>query len=302
MSMLPTGARMTGATRAETTPIGGMAPADPLSAVVAALPTIGLESLNRQAALQVRHDRKYIVPFPVATELVAWTGTGAAGVGRARVLEVAGSTASPYDSTYYDTPELAAYRLAVRRHRHRFKVRTRHYVDTGDRFLEVKTKSASGQTVKHRIPWDPPEGALTGEGLGFVAAHLGRALAGPLRPVMRTFYRRTTVLLPGLGARMTLDRDLQWALAHDGGADESCSLGLSQRLIVEIKSAGHPTAVDHWLWRRRIRPVSVSKYCAGQALLHPELPHHRWHRTLHRDLPVVPAVAPGDGTLLFPRT
>lgn len=290
MSTLPTSAKTRGAARTDTTRIGRTASTDPLAAVVAALPTIGLESLNRQAALQVRHDRKYIVPLPVATELVTWAGTGAAGVGQARALEVAGSTASPYDSTYYDTLELAAYRMAVRRHRHRFKVRTRLYADTGDRFLEVKTKSASGQTVKHRISWALPDGALTGEGLEFVAAHLGRTLAGPLRPVMRTFYRRTTVLLPGLGARMTLDRDLQWAPVHDGGADESLSLGLSQRLIVEIKSAGHPTAVDHWLWRRRIRPVSVSKYCAGQALLHPDLPHHRWHRTLHRDLPVVQTV------------
>ncbi|GAA1658736.1 hypothetical protein GCM10010977_09040 [Citricoccus zhacaiensis] len=125
---------------------------DPFSAAVATLPTLDLESMNRQAALHLRHDRKYIVPVPVATDLVLWAGTGRAGVGQAMALEVAGTAASPYDSTYYDTPALEAYRMAARRHRHRFKVRTRRYPDTGDRFLEVKTKSASGQTVKHRIP------------------------------------------------------------------------------------------------------------------------------------------------------
>ncbi|WP_188804630.1 VTC domain-containing protein [Citricoccus zhacaiensis] len=115
---------------------------------------------------------------------------------------------------------------------------------------------------------------------------------------MHTYYRRTTLLLPGLGTRLTLDRDLLWTPAPadqpaDHPADVRGPLRLSRRLVVETKSAGHPTAADRWLWRRGIRPVAVSKYCAGQALLHPDLPHHRWHRTLHRDLPVVLA-APID--------
>ncbi|REE04469.1 polyphosphate polymerase domain-containing protein [Citricoccus muralis] len=271
---------------------------DPFSAAVATLPTLDLESMNLQAALQVRHDRKYIVPAPVATDLVLWAGTGRAGVGQAMALEVAGTTESPYDSTYYDTPALEAYRMAARRHRHRFKVRTRRYPDTGDRFLEVKTKSASGQTVKHRVPWGLEDGTLGGEGLSFVAERLGRTVGGPLRPVLHTFYRRTTLLLPGLGTRLTLDRDLLWTPAFadqpsDHSADVGGALRLSRRLVVETKSAGHPTAADRWLWRRGIRPVAVSKYCAGQALLHPDLPHHRWHRTLHRDLPVAPA-APNE--------
>ena len=271
---------------------------DPFTAAVATLPTLDLESMNRRAALQVRHDRKYIVPAPVATDLVLWAGTGRAGVGQAMALEVAGTTASPYGSTYSDTPALEAYLMAARRHRHRFKVRTRRYLDTGDRFLEVKTKSASGQTVKHRIPWNLEDGTLAGDGLSFVAERLGRRISGPLRPVLHTFYRRTTLLLPGLGTRLTLDRDLLWTPAPaehpaDDPMDARGPLQLSRRLVVETKSAGHPTAADRWLWRRGIRPVAVSKYCAGQALLHPGLPHHRWHRTLHRDLPVAPS-APND--------
>lgn len=264
------------------------------------LETIDLAEMNTRAALQTRQDRKYLVPVEMATELVDWAGTGPGGTRPARVLDAAGAVQSPYDSVYFDTEDFTAYRLGATGHRHRYKVRTRHYRDTGDRFLEVKTKSASGQTVKHRMPWDD-EFAVHGSGLDFIQNYLPNpsTRAQPLVPVLATSYRRTTLLLPDLPARVTLDRQLCFTrleVGTDTGSSnntytavEQPSLHVQGRVVIETKSAGHPTVVDRWLWRRGARPVSLSKYCAGQALLHPELPRHRWHRTLKRDFPVVAA-------------
>jgi len=61
------------------------------------------------------------------------------------------------------------------------------------------------------------------------------------------------------------------------------------RVLVETKSRGHEP-VDRVLSRLGVRPLSMSKYCLGTALLHPWLPANRWHRLLvkefgHRRVP-----------------
>lgn len=116
------------------------------------MPAISLDELNALAALQTRRDRKYILSQDIATELVAWLASMDSREG-ARVLEIDGNRSSLYDSIYLDTPEMTCYRMAVQKNRRRFKVRRRTYMDSGQSFLEVKTKSASAQTVKDRVEW-----------------------------------------------------------------------------------------------------------------------------------------------------
>ena len=53
-------------------------------------------------------------------------------------------------------------------------------------------------------------------------------------------------------------------------------------LVVETKSAGPTTALDRALWAQGARPVSISKYAVGMALLDPTLPAHKWTRVLRR--------------------
>lgn len=238
---------------------------------LAALPEIGLEELNAVASLMTRVDRKYLLPRSDLDALLAALPAGS------RALEVHAERTPLYDTLYLDTPDLDAYLATARRRRRRWKVRQRTYVASAVHFLEVKTRTGP-TTQKQRLPWsgDLP---LDGGGGAFVAGCLHRAgtdlEAGSLGPRLRTRYRRATILLPGRPARVTLDLDLHWSLP-----DDATGLSWDDRVVLETKTTGAPCAVDRELWTAGHRPVSLSKYACGLALLRPDLPRNRWHRLL----------------------
>ena len=250
------------------------------------LPATSLAELTENAALMTRTDRKYVVPVAAVPALI--TALQALDPGT-KVLEIDGRRRHRYDSTYLDTPELEAYWRAARRRRHRFKVRTRLYVDTGRAFTEVKTRGPRGSTVKSRVSRDGRSdnvaaAPLTTSDDAFVGAELARAgLAhvdvGGLVPTLSTSYLRSTVWLPASGARVTLDVDLSWSLPWDGAV-----AGVPGLAVVETKTAEAGTGVDRVLWSQGHRPVRISKYATGLALMLPDLPAHRWHRVRTRHL------------------
>jgi len=239
------------------------------------LAPITLAELVERAALQTRIDRKYLLPQDAAERAVA----GLAGC--ARVLEIGGRRDMGYRSLYFDTPELTSYHLSARGRRRRFKVRRRTYLDTGQSFLEVKTRGSRGSTVKERTPDDDGRTpALDAAGRRFVDEVLSRRgvppVAAALQPVLATGYQRTTLYLPASDSRVTVDTDLGWAVP--GGP----VLELAGMAIVETKSSSTPSAADRWLWRHGVRPTRVSKYGTGLAALAGSLPANRWHPVLSR--------------------
>jgi hypothetical protein len=246
------------------------------------LPPVDLEELNAEAALQTRVDRKYVVDSSLVAPLLD------SFAGYVRVLELEGRRLAAYDSVYFDTPDRDSYLLAARGRRRRYKIRTRTYLDSGIGFLEVKTEGARAATVKERIPYRPADrSTITSEGARYVeetlATTIGSVPAGPLRPVLETRYGRTTLYLPESGSRATIDTSVTWR--EPGGR----SLVLDGAVIVETKSGTSPSTLDKHLWRFGVRPCRISKFATGMAALNPELPANRWHRTLHRSLPLRPA-------------
>jgi hypothetical protein len=237
---------------------------------VGALAPVDLAELVASAARQTRVDRKYVLPLAAADRVVAELGRAEG----ARVLETGGCRDFGYASLYLDTPELTGYHLAARGRRRRFKVRRRTYLDSGDAFVEVKTRGARGTTVKQRVPDD-------GEAATFVDAALGAAghpgvRSRDLRPVLATAYRRTTLLLPGTDDRVTVDTGLTWSLP---GGDPLTLPGLA---VVETKTGAGASAADRLLWRRGHRPARISKYGTGLAALRGDLPDNRWWPVLRR--------------------
>ncbi|QXQ09809.1 polyphosphate polymerase domain-containing protein [Paeniglutamicibacter sp. Y32M11] len=250
----------------------------------ARLDPIGLEELNVVAALQIRVDRKYVVPLPVAMRVLSGLES------TARVLHMDGLRRFGYNSVYFDTPEALSYKSAATGRRRRFKIRTRSYLDTGTTFLEVKTEGAREATVKERIEYDPSDRTrLTDEGHSYIAETLEHTLGqyariDPLRlsPVIETDYNRTTLFLPGCGSRVTIDEDLLWRLPDGSGAR------LAGSVVIETKSGSSPGTMDRRLWAHGIRPSKISKFATGLALLHPQLPANKWHKTLTHTLQIVP--------------
>ena len=248
----------------------------PMSAIERLAP-VSLADLNAEAELLTRMDRKYVVPAGDLDALV----TGMPGL---RVLTIDGRRSSHYESTYLDTVGLDSWTASAHRRRRRWKVRSRVYADTGECWLEVKTRGRRGATVKERMlhpgsnPLEVPAAAD-----GWVRDRLREAdVHGvdpqSLVPTLRTTYRRTTLLVGAGAGRATIDRELRWVSGH-GSAE------VGDVLVVETKSASvGPGPLDRRLWELGHRPVRISKYGTGLALLTPDLQLNRWHRVTSRHL------------------
>jgi hypothetical protein len=238
------------------------------------LDALSLGELDAVAALRSRRDRKYLVTPQAATGLLA------ALAPRSSALEVAQRRIFSYESLYFDTPDLRSYHSTAHGQRRRFKVRTRRYLDTDTCVLEVKTKGIRNQTVKERVghshrAW----GQLDHAAQAFIDTRTGLdGLAGQLGPVLTTRYQRSTLVDRRDRSRVTFDRHLRCGDLTGGTVDFD---GL---VVVETKSVGAATAADRWLWRYALRPVRISKFCVGMALLDQRLPRNHWHRTLTRHL------------------
>lgn len=107
---------------------------------------VSLAELNRRAPLLDRAERKYLASSALIDQVM----------GELRhsfdVLAIDGQTVFTYDTVYYDTDCLLAYRDQVQGKRRRLKIRSRHYVESDLYFFEVKLKGARGRTIKERMP------------------------------------------------------------------------------------------------------------------------------------------------------
>jgi len=243
-------------------------------AAVSTLPSVDLRSLESGAALLTRVDRKYVVPVATFEDVVAelrqrddWAA-----------LDIAGRRLFGYESTYFDTADLATYRAHLQRRRQRYKVRVRRYVDSGQCMLEVKRKGMRGLTVKERQPHDLFQRVELGEtGRRFVSetvGEVGRLPVGELRPVVTTTNRRATLTSLASRARLTVDTDLVC------GWDDRHAALRPGFVVLESKVEGHAAVVDRLLRSRGERPVVISKYCVGVASLGLDVPSNPWRRTL----------------------
>lgn len=242
---------------------------DGLDGALRRLPTVDLARLDVIAPLQARRDRKYLIPATHAVRLVELLPD------EARVLAISEMRSFRYSSVYLDTPDLASYFAAARGRPGRWKVRVRSYIDTGGSVLEIKRRDRRGRTVKVRKAHPAALGErLDDAGREFLAGYseIGED-AGRLRPVLRTAYRRSTLLLPD-GDRVTVDIELCSTVVGRG------QVRLAGMAIVETKSIRTTCSADRLLWRLGHRQVRMSKYCTTLAALRPELPANRWTRAL----------------------
>lgn len=230
--------------------------------------SISLAELQTDAAFLTRMDRKYLVPLSVLASFLAQIEP------ETRVLEHHGSKAFGYQSAYFDDEHLSSYHAARCRRAHRFKVRTRQYLDSGECLLEVKLRDGRGRTVKYRSPHDDagPFTLVESERGWLQSFPLIADVTESLDVQLLTHYQRSTLLLPEAAGRVTIDRELAFSdpMGH--------RFELEEMAVIETKGAGRSTTADRLLWRLGYRPVSLSKYAVGMSVMHPDLPANRWHR------------------------
>lgn len=246
--------------------------ADGLDAQLERIEPISLGQLNEQARLMTRIDRKYFLPRDLFVSLLRATENDF------KVLQIGQKKRFEYRTIYFDSPQFRFFRDHVQGRRHRFKVRTRTYMETGTCHLEVKSKGYRGQTVKERIahPIDSP-GTLSESDHDFIDSIIGGSgrtvPANQLEPVLETIYDRITLCHDQ--QRLTCDLDIRAINdegSHDGPHD----------VLVETKSAGGGGIWDTLLKQHGVRPHKVSKYCVAASLLYPELPSNPWKQTIKR--------------------
>ena len=241
------------------------------------LQPIGLGELEARAPLLERHDSKYLVPTDAVLALLDDVRADY------QVLQIDGARDFGYESTYFDTTDLALYRAHAQGRRLRWKARTRRYDDGPLCFREVKLKHLRGATIKlrERCPayehgWAGPE--LTGFVDRSLREHYGPDFHGPdfhgadlqglhLTARLTVRYRRTTLVSVDGVERVTLDQELD-VLDPAGRTTGRLRPGLA---LIEVKTPrGGRSRLDALLTGRGLRPVSLSKYGVGVAMTHPE--------------------------------
>lgn len=227
-------------------------------AVVAELQPVSLAEVNARAALERRIDRKYIIDWDRVAALVDILSTTHA------VLEIDGRRTFGYVTEYYDSATLGSYRAHVQKRRRRFKARVREYTDTGYRRIEVKLKGRRGETIKR---WTDEPLELLEFARETIAREYNQEIA-EIAPSLRVSYRRITLVARQSAERVTIDHDLRFQRPGGGEAEL-----LPAFAIVESKAASTRAAADHVLRALKGRPVSVSKYVAGMALLSERVPN-----------------------------
>ena len=225
--------------------------------------------------LMNRIDSKYLTNEETLVEILR----DAAAHGY-RALIVDGHKMSPYNSFYYDTPELRMYLDHHNRRLTRQKVRTRVYVASGDTFLEIKRKNNKGRTKKKRMGIDnslfadfrsnPEAAAYLAEKSAFKADEL--------LPQMETIFSRITLVNRAMTERLTIDTRLHF-VNHTSGLKAD----MLNAVIIELKQDGRADSeMKGILLDHRVKPIRVSKYCIGTVLTRPDIKSGRFKLKIRR--------------------
>ena len=229
---------------------------------------ISLEQLDA-IRLMNRVDTKYVTTAEDLARLLE------AAAPHYYALETETGKVTPYDTLYFDTPDLAMYLMHHNRRLHRVKVRVRRYGNSGLTFLEVKRKDNHGRTKKKRMP---VEGfSLDAGAEDFLMARSGYR-PEELAPALETTFRRITLTDKEMTERITIDTDLRFdnLRTHLSG-------GLGDLAVIELKQdAFTPSRMSAILRELHIRPLRVSKYCIGTALTAPAVKQNNFKLKLRQ--------------------
>lgn len=203
-----------------------------------------------QSDRDCRFEQKYLLPLPACADLLDNLRSDFS------MLRINETSNPEYQNQYYDTPDYQFYTDHRRGVRPRIKIRLRRYVASGESFLELKQKMASGAVSKMRTLVRPEHGDVNGQ---LIRNEFGSLvpIPEPLVPVLDVCYRRFSLFNPG-GLKVTIDCGLNFSTpvmtvaANDWG-------------IVEIKAlrAGALFPLAHRLLALGLRRTGFSKYCFG---------------------------------------
>ena len=221
---------------------------------------VSLGELDDRAGLLRRVDNKYAVERQAFLELAA------ALKDDHEVLEIDGSRAFAYRTTYFDSPDLRCFTDHVDGHLPRFKARTRLYRDSDQCVFEVKLKNRDDETDKRQIDYPAEDRErLTDQAKRCLSQALAdAAIDSPdeLAPRLHTAFDRITLAARGGSERITCDLGVRLSSPDHRTADLRRDL-----VLVETKTEHGDGPADGVLRGLGVQPVSLSKYRVGTSLV-----------------------------------
>lgn len=240
-----------------------------IDALLSPLRPIGLADLGT-ASLMSRVDERFVLPTSLLSRFLEQCGAAYAA------LVVDGRRRHRYRTTYFDTADLAFYHAHLVGRATRRKLRVRTYVDSSERFLEIKCRDNHDRTTKARVPVTVdgvPALAHLGALPPALVAGLGRDM---LHAVVVSGFTRITLVAPDRAERLTIDEGLTFETAE-------ASAAFSQVVYVEVKQARRaPSPALAALRRMGCRPGALSKYSLGVASAIPGVRVNRFKPLLHQ--------------------
>ncbi len=189
--------------------------------------------------------------------------------------EIDGLRRAFYRTVYFDTPEAEMFVIHHNKKLNRQKIRVREYVESDQRFLEVKDKNNKGRTTKIRIPVDDEEILDKIEAIEFLNKKSNYP-ADRLNQRLKNNYFRITLVNKGKTERLTIDIDMKFS---------NCITGIEGQLpdlcIIEVKQEGDSySPIKEYLAELRIKKSSISKYCLGMVLSDANLKANNFKRKI----------------------
>ncbi len=163
-----------------------------------------------------------------------------------------------YNTAYFDTNQFGLYHDHHNGKGHRNKLRLRTYED-GASFLEVKRKSNTGLTLKHRVPIER-DGFYLGKYADFIQSSLNQSCKD-FSEKLEVTYQRITFYSRQKTEKITLDVGLTYKLGDTVLSLEGLLLGESKGM-----HQSH-SFFNNYMRQARIHSTSFSKYCYGIANL-----------------------------------
>lgn len=176
------------------------------------------------------------------------------------LLEINDLHSFDYETAYFDSQKFQLYHAHHNGKLNRFKIRRRHYLYNNQNFFEIKQKIKGNRTHKFRIE-------KSGEGNIFSEIEqemlvLSGAPKIELEEKLKVYYTRLTFASKSENERITVDLGLTYS-------NENMKKEFNELAILEVKqdSMNRNTGVLLCLKTKKIRPLSISKYAIGIAMI-----------------------------------
>lgn len=178
-----------------------------------------------------------------------------------RVLDLDTIRIQRYESLYFDTKDFQLYMAHHSGRASRIKIRARKYVESQTSFLEVKTRSNRGRTLKERISITEVRTIIPADQGVFLKS---KTLFRPseLESKLWSDCSRITLIHKDRPERITIDFEIRFRQSDQ-------TVQLPHLAIIEIKQIRASTSLATRVLRQMgIRQISLSKYCLGVVKLY----------------------------------